>query len=92
MFEKQKRAFSHGCIRLQKPFEMAKFLLRNDSTWTDEKINKAMNQATEKWVELKSPAPVFIVYFTSWVDREGLLHFREDIYGHDKRMEKHLFE
>ena len=92
LFEKQKRAFSHGCIRIQQPFEMAKYLLKNDSAWTDDKINKAMNQATEKWVELKKPVPVFIVYFTSWVDREGLLHFREDIYGHDERMEKHLFE
>ena len=92
LFSQQKRAFSHGCIRLQKPFEMAKYLLRNDSTWTDEKIDNAMNQKKEKWVELENHVPVFIAYFTSWVDDEGLLHFREDIYGHDQRMEKHLFE
>ena len=92
LFDKQKRAFSHGCIRIQQPFEMAKYLLRNDSTWTDEKITRAMSQSQEKWVAVKDPVPVFIVFFTSWVDRDGLLHLREDIYGHDKRMEKHLFE
>jgi murein L,D-transpeptidase YcbB/YkuD len=91
LFSRQKRAFSHGCIRLEQPFELAKYLLRNDNEWTDNKIQTAMNQSSEKWVELEKPVPVFIVYFTSWVDQEGLLHFREDIYGHDKRMERHLF-
>jgi murein L,D-transpeptidase YcbB/YkuD len=92
LFQRQRRAFSHGCIRLQQPFDLAKYLLRNDSSWTDNKIRTAMNQNREKWVELRKPVPVFIVYFTSWVDQDGLLHFREDIYGHDKRMDQHLFD
>ena len=51
-----------------------------------------MNASTEKWVPLKKEMPVFISYFTSWVDSEGLLNFREDIYGHDKKMAAKLFE
>ena len=46
----------------------------------------------KKWVTRKEPLPVFITYFTAWVDREGLLNFREAIDGHDKRLARHLFE
>lgn len=90
-FDRTDRAFSHGCIRLSEPFALAKYLLRNDSSWTDKKINAAMHASSEKWVPLSEPVPVFITYFTAWVDASGKLHFRKDIYGHDKRMAEHLF-
>ncbi len=90
-FERTDRAFSHGCIRLSEPFALAKHLLKNDSSWTDKKINAAMHASKEKWVPLANSVPVFITYFTSWVDPSGKLHFRKDIYGHDKRMAGHLF-
>ena len=92
LFAEQKRAFSHGCIRLQAPFKLAKYLLRNDSNWTAKKIDRAMHGSRETWVTLARPVPVFIVYFTSWVDDNGVLQFRDDIYGRDKRMEQHLFK
>ena len=92
LFENEKRAFSHGCIRIQKPFEMARYLLRNDKQWTDEKIMTEMNRSSEKWVRLDHPVPVFVVYFTCWVDGDGIVQFREDVYGHDKRMAGHLFK
>lgn len=92
LFENEKRAFSHGCIRIQKPFELAKYLLRNDPQWTDERITREMNRSSEKWVKLASPVSVYVVYFTAWVGADGLLHFREDVYDHDKRMAHHLFE
>jgi murein L,D-transpeptidase YcbB/YkuD len=92
LFSDQKRAFSHGCIRVERPFDMAKYLLRKDDQWTDDKIKSAMNAGTEKWVKLNKQVPVFIVYFTSWIGADGLLHFAEDIYGHDKRMADHLFQ
>ncbi|WP_165957981.1 murein L,D-transpeptidase [Segetibacter sp. 3557_3] len=91
LFNKQQRAFSHGCIRLHKPFDLAAYLLRDQSEWTQEKIRSAMNQTTEKWVELDKPVPVFITYFTSWVDHEGIIHFVDDIYNHDKDLAGHLF-
>src|SRR5690606_3701385 len=92
LFKAEKRTFSHGCIRIENPFELAQYLLRNQPAWTDEKIREAMNSKQEKGVKLPAPVPVYIAYFTSWVDREGVLNLRDDIYGHDKRMESHLFK
>lgn len=90
-FEQTDRAFSHGCVRVGKPFELAKYLLRNDSAWTDKTIQTAMNGTKEKWVSVRKTVPVFLTYFTSWVDNHGNLQFRKDIYGHDQRMGSHLF-
>ena len=90
-FNEQKRAFSHGCIRLAEPVKLARHLLRNQPEWTSQKMNNAMLVSKEKWVLLKKPSPVFITYFTSWVDNEGILNFRDDIYGHDKKLAKQLF-
>jgi len=91
LFDENKRAFSHGCIRLSEPKKLAVFLLRNDKNWDSQKITKAMNAGGEQYVTLKEPVPVFIGYFTSWVDRNGKLNFRDDVYGHDKKMSDHLF-
>jgi murein L,D-transpeptidase YcbB/YkuD len=92
LFNESSRAFSHGCIRLGEPVKLAEYLLRDQPEWTPEKIKEAMNASKEKWVTLKKSVPVFISYFTAWVDSEGLLNFRTDIYGHDKKMAAHLFE
>jgi murein L,D-transpeptidase YcbB/YkuD len=93
LFGESSRAFSHGCIRLSEPKKLAEFLLRKDSTWTEEKITKAMNVGKEKYVRLRGKAeiPVFIGYFTTWVDPDGNLNFRHDIYGHDQKMAERLF-
>jgi L,D-transpeptidase YcbB len=91
LFQRDKRAFSHGCIRLQDPFKMAQYLLRNNSEWTPEKINAAMNAGSEKYVKLKDPVPVFITYYTAWVDDNGQLNFRDDIYKHDEKLSKKMF-
>ena len=79
LFSRQQRAFSHGCIRLHQPFDLAAYLLRNQPEWTNEKIKDAMNSSKEKWVTLDKSVEVFITYFTSWVDEDGLLHFADDI-------------
>ena len=92
LFTKESRAFSHGCIRLAEPEKMAIYLLRMQPDWSVEKIKAAMSASSEKWVPLTNKIPVFITYFTSWVDSEGLLNFRDDIYGHDKRLAKELFK
>lgn len=91
LFNKDKRAYSHGCIRLSDPFKMAEYLLRNQPEWTAEKINEAMNSGDQKYVKLKEPVPVFISYYTAWVDDKGRLNFREDIYGHDKKIASKMF-
>lgn len=91
LFSRQSRAFSHGCIRVQEPFALAQYLLQSESSWTDAKIRKAMNSRHEKWVKLPASVPVYLLYLTAWVDDQGLLNFRDDIYGHDSRMAKRLF-
>jgi len=92
LFEQNTRNFSHGCIRVQEPFKLAKFLLRNDTSYTDEKITTLMQSGKQKYVTLKTKVPVFIAYFTAWVDRKGKLNFREDIYHHDEKMKQIMFE
>ena len=91
LFNKDKRAFSHGCIRLEEPEKMAQYLLRNQPEWTPERIEDAMNSGVEKYVKLKYPIPVFITYYTAWVDETGQLNFREDIYGHDEKLAGRMF-
>jgi murein L,D-transpeptidase YcbB/YkuD len=86
LFEREQRAFSHGCIRLEKPRELAIKILEDDKNWTVEKIDEAMNREVEKTYNLKTKIPVYIGYFTSWVDREGELHFYDDVYDHDAKL------
>jgi L,D-transpeptidase YcbB len=50
-----------------------------------------MNSGEEKFVKLKNPVPVFITYYTAWVDEQGKLNFREDIYGHDAKLANKMF-
>jgi murein L,D-transpeptidase YcbB/YkuD len=90
-FDKEDRALSHGCVRLSRAGDLAEFLLRNDSAWPVDKIHAAMNSGHETFVKLAQPWPVSIEYFTAWVDRDGLLQFRDDIYGHDSTLSGELF-
>ncbi|MEO6681836.1 MAG: L,D-transpeptidase family protein, partial [Ginsengibacter sp.] len=91
LFQKDTRAYSHGCIRLAEPAKLAAYLLEDDKGWDDRKIQSAMNMGEEKYVKLKEPVPVFISYYTAWVDDAGKLQFREDIYGHDAEVKKRMF-
>ena len=91
LFNKDKRAYSHGCIRLREPEKLANYVLRNQPEWTAEKISEAMNSGDEKYVKVKDPIPVVITYYTAWVDENGRLNFREDIYGHDERLAQKMF-
>jgi murein L,D-transpeptidase YcbB/YkuD len=91
LFSRDKRAYSHGCIRLAEPEKMAQYLLRNHPEWTPEKINTAMSGTKEQHVRLKKPVPVIITYYTAWVDDNGLLNFRDDIYKHDVDVTTKMF-
>ncbi len=86
LFSKEQRAFSHGCIRVEEPRRLAIYVLRNQPEWTTERIDSAMNGTKELHVPVKDPIPVFIAYFTSWVDSKGRLNFRNDIYKRDGRL------
>ena len=91
LFEKDKRAYSHGCIRVKEPEKLANYILRNQPEWTPEKIREAMNSGDEKFVKVKDPIPVVITYYTAWVDEQGRLNFRGDIYGHDANLAGKMF-
>lgn len=84
LFAKPGRAFSHGCVRVEEPETLAKYVLRGYPEWDEQSIFTAMRAGVEKHVKLKEKIPVHIAYFTAWVDEKGGLHFQPDIYGYDK--------
>ncbi|MCF6129658.1 L,D-transpeptidase family protein [Flavobacterium sp. AS60] len=92
LFNQEKRAFSHGCIRVEKPKELANLILEDDENWTPEKIDAAMNKGKESWYTLKNKIPVYIGYFTAWVDADGTINFYKDIYERDERLAAMLVE
>lgn len=92
LFSQDQRAFSHGCIRVEEPRRLAQYVLRHQPEWTDARIDSAMNGQKELFVTIKKPIPVLIAYFTAWVDGEGLLNFRKDIYKRDERMAEMILE
>ena len=85
LFNRTNRALSHGCVRLDDPDNLAEYLLKDQKDWRIETIDKAMNSDQTQTVFLTIPYPVHIEYRTAWVDDNGLVNFREDVYGHDKR-------
>jgi murein L,D-transpeptidase YcbB/YkuD len=82
LFAERQRDYSHGCVRVQQPVELAKWVLEG-TDWTPERIRAAMNAGTERHVRLERPVPVYIAYFTVWVDDAGTAQFRPDVYRHD---------
>lgn len=84
LFNENTRAFSHGCIRIEEPVKMALFLLEEQKEWNQENIHAAMKMEKETVVFLKEKIAVLIVYFTAYIDENGKLHFRRDIYGRDQ--------
>jgi L,D-transpeptidase YcbB len=91
LFANTVRDFSHGCIRVQKPGDLAAWALRNNPGWTLERVQATMNGTEENvQVNLVTTIPVLIVYGTSAVDEAGQVYFFDDIYGYDAELEKAL--
>ncbi|AEI47135.1 L,D-transpeptidase family protein [Runella slithyformis] len=91
LFGESTRAFSHGCIRVAEPERLALHVLKNDPSWNEEKLEGVWKTEKEKWITVKPSLPVYIVYFTAWVDQAGQLNFRNDLYGLDKTLAKEIF-
>lgn len=85
LFSKSYRALSHGCVRLDEPGKLAEHLLRSQRGWTMDMVQKAMYSNQTQTIYLKKPYRVQLEYRTAWVDENGLVNFRDDIYGHDQR-------
>jgi L,D-transpeptidase YcbB len=89
LFERSRRDFSHGCIRVQKPVDLAVWVLQGQGDWDLDKVQEAMNNGPDnKTVSLKTPLPIVIFYLTAIVDEDGQTHFFDDIYGYDSEMQK----
>jgi len=82
-FGKSVRAYSHGCIRVEKPIDLAARLLNGRNGWTPERIREAIAAGVEVRIDLAEAADVFFQYGTAWVDGDGTVEFRPDIYGSD---------
>ena len=91
LFDSNKRDFSHGCIRFQNPENLAIYLLKKTTAWNKQTIYKVLETNTETEILLKPTMPVYITYFTSWVDSKGNLNFRKDIYNLDNELAKEIF-
>jgi murein L,D-transpeptidase YcbB/YkuD len=90
LFANSRRDFSHGCIRLEKPANLAAWVLHDNPAWTPERIRAAINGTSPQQVNLTHPIPVLIVYATAIVLEDGLIRFYDDIYGHDAALDKAL--
>jgi len=85
LFARAARSFSHGCVRLEQPEQLAQYVLADQPEWTPERIREAMHSGQEKTVKLTGPLPVYLGYWTARVSADGILQFRDDLYGVDAR-------
>lgn len=92
LFEKEDRALSHGCVRVEKARELAIKILEGDKNWNTEKIDAAMQSGKEKNYTLNHKIPVYIAYFTAWADENGQVSFYNDIYERDAHLAKLLYK
>jgi len=92
-FAERQRTFSHGCIRVSRPYELAAWVLEEKSSpWSIERIHAAVAGGQRTTVRLGKPIPVHLVYRTALIGEDKILHFRPDIYGRDAVLEKALFD
>jgi murein L,D-transpeptidase YcbB/YkuD len=91
LFSQSRRDFSHGCIRVEKPAELAAWVLRDKPDWSLERVRAAMESGKDNvQVNLTNSVPVLILYGTAVVEEDNEVHFFDDIYGHDAELEKVL--
>jgi murein L,D-transpeptidase YcbB/YkuD len=89
LFERDRRDLSHGCIRVEAPVELARFVLQGMPAWTEERIREAMSRGTSATLRVAEPVPVVITYGTVIV-KDGRIHFYQDIYGDDRQLDAAL--
>lgn len=91
LFKKTERNFSHGCIRIERPLDLAEYVLRSNPDWTRQRIREEIGKGKTQTVILEESIPVYVLYFTAWVDDDGTIEFRDDVYGRDRALEEALF-
>ena len=89
LFGKDKRAFSHGCVRVDQPFKLAEIVLGKANGWSEARVKRLIG-GNERTINLPEPMPIHIAYFTAFVDEEGGLQLRDDIYGYSAKVRQAL--
>jgi murein L,D-transpeptidase YcbB/YkuD len=92
LFNRESRAFSRGCVRVEKARDLAVAIMDDQNKMSASEIDKAMQSGTEKSVALARKIPVYIAYFTAWADTDGNINFYEDIYNRDNRLAQMLYK
>lgn len=92
LFSRDRRDFSHGCIRVEEPVALAKFVLENEPEWSEERIREAMGKGESTTLRLREPVRVVIAYGTAIAKQDGRVFFFPDIYGHDKQLDAALHQ
>jgi murein L,D-transpeptidase YcbB/YkuD len=90
LFSRSRRDFSHGCIRLEDPARLGEWILRDSPDWTRARIEAAMKGDRPTQVNLKKKLKVILFYDTAYVDSKNVVHFADDYYGHDAKLEAAL--
>ena len=84
LFDRHARAFSHGCIRVEKPLELARYLLEHASDTSPDQLDRLIEKGERTQIDLTEPVPVYIAYFTAWVEPDGAVYFYPDVYDLDE--------
>jgi murein L,D-transpeptidase YcbB/YkuD len=84
LFDREIRAFSSGCVRVENAIDLAEYLLRKHKGWTRQKIREVIDSGDTVPVDLPAPIPLYLVYWTAWVGSDDHVYFRKDIYGWDQ--------
>jgi murein L,D-transpeptidase YcbB/YkuD len=89
LFAKDLRVFSHGCMRVQNPFDLAEVILK-DEGWSRARIDAQVKSGKRRIVKLKRKIPVYVTYITAFANKDGSIHFRRDVYGRDGELAEQL--
>jgi L,D-transpeptidase YcbB len=89
LFASAKRAFSHGCVRVDDPFRFAETVLGRGNGWSEQRVKKMIG-GKERYIYLPKPLPVYLEYFTAFVNESGELQLRDDVYGYSRRVKAAL--
>jgi len=92
LFARTERAFSSGCVRIERPRDFARMLLRLQSSQDPDTLDEILAAGAEQWMALDRPLPVFLLYFTAWAQEDGTVRFHHDVYGHDEAMGEQTVE
>ena len=85
LFSRTRRDFSHGCIRLERPRDLANLIVELQSRKDPSDLDRLLATGSEQWVKIRK-LPVYLLYVTAWAGEDGDVHFYHDIYGADESL------